>query len=75
MLGRLSDRVGRKPLLILSLLGTVAANLAASFAPLAWFLFLARRLDGLTGSNNSVAQAIISDTTHPEQKHSQKKHF
>ncbi|RZM74438.1 MFS transporter [Leptolyngbya iicbica] len=68
ILGRLSDRVGRKPLLILSLLGTVLANLMASLAPFAWFLFLARVLDGVTGGNNSIAQAIISDITNPEQR-------
>ncbi|HEY9888988.1 MAG TPA: MFS transporter [Candidatus Obscuribacterales bacterium] len=68
ILGRLSDRLGRKPLLIISLLGTVGANLMASLAPFAWFLFLARILDGVTGGNNSIAQAIISDTTSPEQR-------
>lgn len=68
ILGRLSDRLGRKPLLILSLLGTVAANLTASLAPFAWLLFAARALDGLTGGNNSIAQAIISDTTNPDQR-------
>ena len=68
ILGRLSDRVGRKPLLIVSLLGTVLANLMASLAPFAWFLFLARVLDGVTGGNNSIAQAIISDITNPDQR-------
>jgi predicted MFS family arabinose efflux permease len=68
ILGRLSDRGGRKPLLILSLLGTVLANLMASLAPFAWFLFLARVLDGVTGGNNSIAQAIISDITNPDQR-------
>jgi len=68
ILGRLSDRLGRKPLLVLSLLGTVIANLMASLAPFAWLLFGARALDGLTGGNNSIAQAIISDTTHPDQR-------
>jgi predicted MFS family arabinose efflux permease len=68
ILGRLSDRLGRKPLLIVSLLGTVVANLAASLAPVAWLLFAARVFDGLTGGNNSIAQAIISDTTHPNQR-------
>lgn len=68
ILGRLSDRLGRKPLLILSLLGTVIANVMASLAPFAWFLFLARVLDGVTGGNNSIAQAIISDITTPAQR-------
>ncbi|NEQ45575.1 MAG: MFS transporter [Leptolyngbya sp. SIOISBB] len=68
ILGRLSDRLGRKPLLILSLLGTVIANVMASLAPFAWVLFLARVLDGVTGGNNSIAQAIISDITTPAQR-------
>jgi predicted MFS family arabinose efflux permease len=68
ILGRLSDRLGRKPLLILSLLGTVAANALASFTPLPGLLFAARILDGITGGNNSIAQAIISDITKPAQR-------
>jgi predicted MFS family arabinose efflux permease len=68
ILGRLSDRLGRKPLLILSLLGTVAANALASFTPLPGLLFAARILDGITGGNNSIAQAIISDITEPAQR-------
>ena len=63
ILGRLSDRMGRKPLLIISLLGTVVANLMASLAPFAWFLLIARVLDGITGGNTSIAQAINSDIT------------
>ena len=68
ILGRCSDFLGRKPLLILSLLGTVLANLLASFTPIASLLFIARILDGLTGGNNSIAAAIISDTTTPEER-------
>ncbi|GAB1538426.1 tetracycline resistance MFS efflux pump [Scytonema sp. NUACC21] len=63
VLGRFSDFMGRKPLLIISLIGTVGANLIASFAPFAWLLFAARIFDGLTGGNNSIAKAIITDTT------------
>ncbi|MEM0979184.1 MAG: MFS transporter [Cyanobacteria bacterium P01_H01_bin.58] len=68
ILGRLSDRLGRKPLLIVSLLGTVVANVIAGLAPFAWLLFLVRIFDGVTGGNNSIAQAIISDITRPEQR-------
>jgi predicted MFS family arabinose efflux permease len=60
--------MGRKPLLIASLVGTVVANVIASVAAVAWLLFLARVLDGLTGGNNSIAQAIISDITTVEQR-------
>ncbi len=62
ILGRLSDFLGRRPLLIISLFGTVLANLLASVSSTALFLFLARILDGLTGGNNSIARAVISDT-------------
>lgn len=68
ILGRLSDRLGRKPLLILSLMGTVLANLTAGTASVAWLLFAARGFDGLTGGNTSIARAIISDTTSPGQR-------
>ncbi|MEO0377994.1 MAG: MFS transporter, partial [Cyanobacteria bacterium P01_A01_bin.17] len=53
----------RKPLLVISLAGTVIANLWAGAATAAWMLFSARILDGITGGNASVAQAVISDLT------------
>ena len=68
VLGRLSDRMGRKPILIISLLGTVIANLLASISSTAWLLYFARIFDGLTGGNNSVASAVISDITNREQR-------
>ena len=68
ILGRLSDRMGRKPLLVISLLGTVGANLLAAVTPFAWLLYLARLFDGITGGNNAVAQAVVSDMTSPEQR-------
>ena len=68
VLGRLSDRMGRKPILILSLLGTVFSNILASIATVAPLLFLARILDGITGGNTSIAQATISDITPPEHR-------
>ena len=63
VIGKLSDRFGRKPLLIISLAGTVIANTIAGTATTASLLFLARFLDGITGGNASVAQAVISDVT------------
>ncbi|MFB2920971.1 MULTISPECIES: MFS transporter [Aerosakkonema] len=68
VLGRFSDFLGRKPLLVISLLGTVLASLLAAFTPVAWLLFAARILDGLTGGNTSVAAAVIADTTSPSMR-------
>ncbi|WP_392535532.1 MFS transporter [Nostoc sp. C117] len=68
VIGKLSDRFGRKPLLIVSLAGTAIANSIAGTATTAGILFLARLLDGITGGNASVAQAIISDITIPEKR-------
>ncbi|MBI5619975.1 MFS transporter [Candidatus Gottesmanbacteria bacterium] len=61
--GRLSDRFGRKKLLILSQLGSVAGYLLLGFANSLPLLFLARIIDGATGGNISVAQAYIADVT------------
>ncbi len=68
IIGKLSDRFGRKPLLIISLAGTVLANLMAGTATTAAVLFFARFLDGITGGNASVAQAVISDVTSRENR-------
>lgn len=62
-IGRLSDKYGRKPLLLISITGTAISFLMAAFAPNAIFLFLARALDGITAGNIPVASAVISDTT------------
>lgn len=68
IIGKLSDRFGRKPLLIISLVGTVIANFIAGTATTAIVLFFARFLDGITGGNISVAQAVISDVTNRENR-------
>jgi predicted MFS family arabinose efflux permease len=68
VLGKLSDRLGRKYILVFSLAGTMVANLVAAVATVAWLLYAARMLDGLTGGNTSVASAVISDITTPEQR-------
>lgn len=62
-LGRLSDRYGRKPVLLLSQLGTLVGFLILGFANSFWLLFLSRIIDGLSGANISTAQAVISDST------------
>ncbi len=63
ILGRLSDRFGRRPILLLSVAGTFLGFLLLGFANALWMLFASRILDGLTGGNLSVAQAYISDVT------------
>ena len=63
ILGRLSDRFGRRPILLVSVFGTFLGFLLLGFATTLWMLFAARILDGITGGNLSVAQAYISDVT------------
>lgn len=67
-IGRLSDKYGRRPLLIISIIGTVVSFFMQAYAPTALFLFIARALDGMTAGNISVANAVISDTTRPEER-------
>jgi MFS family permease len=62
-LGRLSDRVGRRPVLILSQAGTLVALLLSGAAFSLPLLYVARLIDGLTGGNISVAQAYLADIT------------
>lgn len=68
VIGRMSDKYGRRPLLIISILGTALSFFLMAFAPNALFLFLARALDGITAGNIPVASAVISDTTTQEQR-------
>lgn len=69
-IGRLSDRRGRLPVLLLSQVGTVIAFLMIGFAQSAALLFFARVLDGVTGGNIIVAQAYVTDIM-PENKRTQ----
>jgi DHA1 family tetracycline resistance protein-like MFS transporter len=63
ILGRLSDRYGRKPVLFFSQIGTFVGFIILGLANSLWMLFLARLIDGLSGANISTAQAAISDST------------
>jgi MFS transporter, DHA1 family, tetracycline resistance protein len=81
ILGKLSDRVGRRPVLLVSLIGTSIGFLLMGFAPsmpvgfalfglaptLVW-LFVARIIDGISGGNISTAQAYIADVTPPDER-------
>lgn len=68
LLGRLSDRFGRRPILLISLVGTLLGFLLLGFASTLFILFAARILDGITGGNISVAQAYISDVTNSKNR-------
>jgi DHA1 family tetracycline resistance protein-like MFS transporter len=63
ILGRLSDRFGRKPILLISQFGTLLGFILLGLAHSLWMLFAARMIDGLSGANISTAQAVISDST------------
>ncbi len=68
ILGRLSDRFGRRPVILFSLAGTVLGYLLFAFARSLTLLFASRLLDGATGGNIGTAQAIIADTTSREDR-------
>ena len=64
--GKLSDRFGRKPLLLFSQMSTFIGFFLLGIASNVWILVLARLVDGLLGSNMTVSQAYISDVTNPK---------
>ncbi|MEA2755247.1 MAG: transporter, family, tetracycline resistance protein, partial [Aliidongia sp.] len=66
--GRLSDRIGRRPVILVSTMASVVAYLWLSSADALWLLFAARAIQGLAGGNISVAQAYIADITTPENR-------
>ncbi|MEW6129620.1 MAG: MFS transporter [Acidobacteriota bacterium] len=68
ILGKISDRVGRRPVLLVSLIGTSIGFLIMGLAGTLWLLFVARIIDGITGANISTAQAYIADVTPPEDR-------
>ena len=68
ILGRLSDKHGRRPVLLLSIIVTGIGFLILGFATTLWMLFVGRILDGITGGNISTAQAYIADITTAENR-------
>lgn len=68
ILGRLSDRFGRKPVLLLCLLGTSISLAVFGAAQSILVLFVSRTVDGITGGNQSVAQAVVADSVKPEDR-------
>jgi DHA1 family tetracycline resistance protein-like MFS transporter len=68
VLGALSDRFGRRPVLIFSLLGTVLSFAMLAVAQSLTMLFAARVIDGLSGGNITIARAYIADVTEPDER-------
>lgn len=67
-LGSLSDRFGRKPVLVASQVGTFLGFVLMASATSLWMLFAARVIDGATSGNITVAQAYIADVSKPSQR-------
>ena len=68
VIGRLSDRHGRRPLLLISQVGTLIGFLITAAAGTLFVVFIGRIVDGLTAGNLSLAQAYISDHTEPKDR-------
>lgn len=66
--GRLSDRVGRKPVLLVSVCGTALGFFMMGAAGALWMLFVARTIDGFSGGNIGTAQAYLADISAPEER-------
>lgn len=66
--GTLSDRYGRRPIMLVSILITSLAYFVFSQSNVLWILFTSRMLSGIGSANISVAQAYISDVTSPEER-------
>ncbi len=68
ILGSLSDKYGRRPVLFLSLMGASVGYLFIGFATALWMVFFGRIVAGITGGNISTAQAYIADVTTRENR-------
>jgi len=66
--GRVSDRYGRRPVLLVGLLGSAIAYLIFGFANALWLLFVCRFVQGFGGGTTGVAQAYVADTMAPTQR-------
>jgi MFS family permease len=64
----MSDHAGRRPLLLVSQVGTLIGFLILAYANALWVVFVSRIIDGLTAGNLSLAQAYISDVTEPKDR-------
>jgi MFS transporter, DHA1 family, tetracycline resistance protein len=68
VLGALSDNLGRRPVLLISLVGAAINYVAMAFAPQLWMLLLGRAIAGLTSANMSVATAYITDISAEDER-------
>ena len=68
LLGRLSDRIGRKPVIIISLFGTAVGSFLTAAAGGLPLLFIGRLLDGASGASVAVAQGAVTDLASPEDR-------
>lgn len=68
ILGALSDNLGRRPVLLISLAGAAINYVIMAFAPHLWMLLLGRAIAGLTSANVSVAMAYITDISSPDKR-------
>ena len=68
ILGRLSDRIGRKPVLLLSLFGTAVGSFLTGAAGALWVLFAGRIIDGASGGSVAVAQGAVTDLASPDER-------
>ena len=67
-LGKISDRVGRRPVLLASVFGSAIGYFIFGMGGALWVLFLSRLIDGITGGNISTASAYIIDVSKPEER-------
>lgn len=67
-LGAVSDRIGRRPVLLVSLFGSIIGYVVMAIGGSIWIIFLGRIIDGLTGGNISTVYAYIADITKPQDR-------
>ena len=67
-LGKISDRVGRRPVLLVSVFGSAIGYFIFGIGGALWVLFLGRLIDGITGGNISTASAYLIDISKPEER-------
>jgi len=68
IMGKLSDRVGRRPVLLVSVFGSAIGYFIFGMGGALWVLFLSRLIDGVTGGNLSTAAAYIADVSRPDER-------